>query len=286
VRNGFSRPVAGALLAGALAAGLAGCGGDDAPAAAPATKATTPPATAAATPSASASGTPSASASQGKAAADPEGWAGQAASGAKVRVSDVSLVARAATAAVKVYPSATATSPSRTLRSPVPSGAPLVFLVQERRDDRLRVLVPVRPNGSQGWVRAADVTLVQTDYRLTVSTGRHELTVYRAGKVVMRVPVGLGTGTTPTPGGVFYLKELLKPRDPNGAYGPFAYGLSGYSEVLDEFLGGDGQIGIHGTNDPGSVGRNVSHGCIRMRNADITKLAGMLPLGAPVQIVR
>jgi hypothetical protein len=74
----------------------------------------------------------------------------------------------------------------------------------------------------------------------------------------MRVPVGRGTGTTP--GGVFYLKELLRPRDPKGAYGPFAYGLSGYSEVLDEFLGGDGQIGIHDTNDPGSVGRSVSHG--------------------------
>jgi lipoprotein-anchoring transpeptidase ErfK/SrfK len=148
------------------------------------------------------------------------------------------------------------------------------------------VLLPVRPNGSQGWVRAADVTMLETDYRLTVSTGRHELTVYRAGRAVLRVPAGLGTGTTPTPGGVFYVKELLKPRDPKGAYGPYAYGLSGHSEVLDEFLGGDGEIGIHGTNDPGSVGRSVSHGCIRLRNADITKLTTMLPLGTPVQITR
>ena len=170
------------------------------------------------------------------------------------------------------------------MRSPLPSGSPLVFFVQERENDRFRVLLPVRPNGSQGWVRASDVTLFQHDYRITVSTGRHELRVYRAGKVVMRVPVGLGTSTTPTPGGVFYVKELIRPNDPKGAYGPYAYGLSGYSDVLDEFLGGDGVIGIHGTDDPASVGRSVSHGCIRLRNEAITRLAGMLPLGVPVQI--
>ena len=85
--------------------------------------------------------------------------------------------------------------------------------------------------------------------------------------------------------GVAFLKELLKPSNPKGSYGPYAYGLSGYSNVLNEFLGGDGQIGIHGTNDPSSVGKNVSHGCIRMKNAAITKLAKMLPLGVPVQML-
>jgi len=136
----------------------------------------------------------------------------------------------------------------------------------------------------EGWVPAADVTVLQTDYRVTVSIGRHEIRVLRGGKAVLTAPVGIGTGATPTPGGVFYIKELLKPPDPKGAYGPYAYGLSGYSTVLNEFLGGDGEIGIHGTNDPSSVGRSVSHGCIRLRNADITTLAKMLPLGVPVQI--
>jgi hypothetical protein len=64
--------------------------------------------------------------------------------------------------------------------------------------------------------------------------------------------VGLGKNTTPTPGGVFYLEELLRPSDPNGAYGPYAYGLSGFSNVLHEFVGGDGQIGIHGGQDAAS----------------------------------
>jgi lipoprotein-anchoring transpeptidase ErfK/SrfK len=204
---------------------------------------------------------------------------------ASINVRDVSLVARSLVPKIKVYRDQTGTDVAHTLAHPVASGGPLVFLVQERQGDRLRVLLPIRPNQSQGWVNAADVKLSRLNYRITVSAQKHELSLYRAGKLVMREPVGLGKGTTPTPGGVFYLKELLRPSNPRGSYGPYAYGLSGFSNVLNEFLGGDGQLGIHGTNDPSSVGANVSHGCIRMRNAAITKLAKMLPLGVPVQMI-
>ena len=203
----------------------------------------------------------------------------------QIQVRDVSLVARSKVARIAVYRTATDGSPQQTLASPVATGGPLVFLVQGRQSDRLRVLLPIRPNQTQGWVKASDVALSELDYRITVSAKAHRLRLYKAGRLVMNEPVGLGKGATPTPGGVYYLKELLKPKNPQGSYGPYAYGLSGYSDVLNEFLGGDGQIGIHGTNDPSSVGKNVSHGCIRMKNAAITKLARMLPLGVPVQMI-
>lgn len=205
---------------------------------------------------------------------------------APARVGEVSEVAQAIVPAVPVYRTVDDDTPLMTLVNPLPSKAPRVFLVQERRPGRLRVLLPVRPNQSQGWIRESDVKLSQHDYRMVVSVGRHALTVYRGSSVVMQESVGLGTGSTPTPGGVYYTKELLRPPNPTGAYGPYAYGLSGYSPVLNEFLGGDGTLGIHGTNDPSGIGKNVSHGCIRVRNAAITRLAGMLPLGVPVEIVR
>lgn len=205
---------------------------------------------------------------------------------APARVGPVSQVARAAVPTVTVYRTATDTKPWMTLTNPLPSKAPRVFLVQDREGDRLRVLLPVRPNQSQGWIKASDVTISQHEFRIVVSIGEHTLTLYRGSTVVMQEKAGLGTASTPTPGGVYFTKELLKPSDPKGAYGPYAYGLSGYSPVLNEFLGGDGALGIHGTDDPTSLGKSVSHGCIRISNTAITKLAGMLPLGVPVQIVR
>ena len=214
------------------------------------------------------------------------GWAHDAMSVPPARIEPVSEVAQAVVGAVKIYRAPTDVSPWKTLTNPLPSKAPSVFLVQQEQRDWLRVLVPVRPNGSQGWIRRQDVKLYRHDYRIVVSVSKHTLTAYKGTAVVVSEPVGLGTSTTPTPGGVFYTKELLRPPNPNGAYGPYAYGLSGFSPVLNEFLGGDGEIGIHGTNDPGGLGKNVSHGCIRLSNAAITKLATTLPLGVPVQIVR
>ena len=102
----------------------------------------------------------------------------------------------------------------------------------------------------------------------------------------MSTTIAVGTGDTPTPFGEFYLAELLQPPNPNGSYGPYAFGLSGFSEVLDSFNGGDGVVGIHGTNDPSALGTTVSHGCIRVANDVISDMATTVPLGTPVLITQ
>jgi lipoprotein-anchoring transpeptidase ErfK/SrfK len=174
---------------------------------------------------------------------------------------------------------------THTLAHPQPSGAPLTFLLKSDRPGWLEVHLPVRPNGSTGWVREADVTVAGVPYRIDVLRGAHRLRLFKDGKQVEELPVGIGKDNTPTPGGVFYLKELIVPSNKGNFYGPYAYGLSGFSNVLTKFGGGQGVIGVHGTNDPSSIGRDVSSGCIRMRNADITRLARLLPLGTPVRIL-
>jgi lipoprotein-anchoring transpeptidase ErfK/SrfK len=78
--------------------------------------------------------------------------------------------------------------------------------------------------------------------------------------------------------------ELLKQPDRWGLYGPYAVGLSAPSNVLYSFGGGPGQVGIHGTNEPWALGADVSHGCVRISNAAISRLAALLPLGTPVEI--
>jgi lipoprotein-anchoring transpeptidase ErfK/SrfK len=202
---------------------------------------------------------------------------------------DVSWVAQAQVPEVQVFGAADGTGePTHVLPNPNENGAPLVFLVQgaeQPTGELIEVLLPVRPNGSTGWVRSSDVQLAQHNYRIRVELGAHRLVLTEGGEVTLEAPIGVGTQDTPTPGGTYYVKELLQPPDPAGAYGPFAYGLSGFSNELTSFAGGDGVIGIHGTNEPEAIGTDVSHGCIRLTNEVITQLAEVVPLGTPVEIV-
>jgi lipoprotein-anchoring transpeptidase ErfK/SrfK len=153
-----------------------------------------------------------------------------------------------------------------------------------RTDGWVKVLLPIRPNGSTGWVSLDQVSIRFNPYRIEVSLSAHELTLHKGKKIVLQEPVGVGKATTPTPGGRYYITQLYEPENPDGPYGPFAYSLSGFSEALDSFNGGEAVVGIHGTNHPELVGHDVSSGCIRMRNADIRRLRELLPLGTPVSI--
>ena len=203
-----------------------------------------------------------------------------------------SVVAQSLVSQLAVFDSPGATVAGRTLGHPQRSGAPLVMLVTAQQPGWLQVLLPVRPNGSTGWIRSDEVSLATHDFRIVVELSAHRLTAYQGTAVLVSEPIGVGMVDTPTPGGLYYTKELIRPLDAagrldtDGPYGPYAYGLSGFSDVLFEFAGGDGQFGIHGTNDPSGLGRDVSHGCIRMSNAGITRLAGTLPLGVPVDILQ
>jgi lipoprotein-anchoring transpeptidase ErfK/SrfK len=166
-----------------------------------------------------------------------------------------------------------------------PSGAPLTLRLLDVEEAWLQVDLPVRPNGSTGWVRRDHVDVTAVRYRVDVSLSQHELRVYDLGELMTTYPVGVGTEAAPTPGGTFSITELVQPTNADGMYGPYAFGLSGFSEVLTEFAGGEAAIGIHGTNDPASIGSDASHGCIRMHNEDVSELAELLPLGTPVRIL-
>jgi lipoprotein-anchoring transpeptidase ErfK/SrfK len=159
-----------------------------------------------------------------------------------------------------------------------------LFLVDEERGNWLKVLLPVRPNGSTGWIKRSDVNLTPNPYRIEVDLSDHSLKVYNADKLYLEDTVAIGAPETPTPIGRFYLRVLLQPPDQTTVYGPYAYGLSSHSESLNEFNGGDAEVGIHGNNDASVLGKNVSHGCIRMDNTKITQLARVLPLGTPVEV--
>jgi lipoprotein-anchoring transpeptidase ErfK/SrfK len=195
-----------------------------------------------------------------------------------------SAITRGGDIAVYATPDA-ATAPVQTLSAQTEYTLPRSFLVFDQYQDWLHVYLPTRPNDATGWIRSADVVVSKPlDYQIKVSLADHRLTLLKDGVVQFDAPAATGTGDTPTPTGTFYYTDPLDLRDqPGTGYGAFAIGLSGHSNVLTSFAGGDGQIAVHGTDDAGTIGQSVSHGCVRVDNEVILKLS-TLPLGTPVVI--
>jgi hypothetical protein len=194
------------------------------------------------------------------------------------------VVATAHGSSIALYRSPHARHPYTHLRNVLNPGGPFVFLVKSRASGWEQVYLPIRPNGSTAWVRDGDVNLALNPYVVVLSLGHHEIKVFKGQTLIDSERAGVGRSVLPTPRGTYFLGNLLRQSNPRGAYGPYAFGLSAYSNVLQSFGGGPGEIGLHGTDFPQGLGTNVSHGCIRISNVGITRLARVLPLGTPVVI--
>ena len=111
----------------------------------------------------------------------------------------------------------------------------------------------------------------RVSYSITVNTKERRLHLIKDGKWFKSYPVGIGKMLTPTPKGTYRI--INKAVNPGGPFGVRWLGLNkkGY--------------GIHGTNNPSSIGKYVSQGCIRMHNKDVLELAGIVPIGTQVKIV-
>ena len=146
-----------------------------------------------------------------------------------------------------------------------------------------RVQLAVLPNGTSAWVpRSALGGSVVLDTHLLADRPRLRMTPFRGGKRVLGAPVGVGRPQTPTPSGQFYARDVLS-RYRSGTYGPIAFGTSARSPTLTDWPAG-GYIGIQGRDQPNLVPGRISHGCIRRRNADILRLAALMPVGTPITV--
>jgi len=147
----------------------------------------------------------------------------------------------------------------------------------------IQIEVPARPNGQTGWVpRGALEAFHTVDGYLLVDRSTLVATLFRDGSAIFSAPIGVGKASTITPPGQFYVVEkLITLNDPE--YGPYALGTSAYAPTLSEWPGG-GEVGVHGTDEPQLIPGRPSHGCVRMRNADITQLWSLITVGTPIEI--
>lgn len=172
------------------------------------------------------------------------------------------------------------TMPSTTILGTVT----VLSVIGEPADGWVRVQLPVRPNGSSGWVRTSDVELYVVEGNIVVDLSDKRLTYYVNGEEVVSTSVAIGNSRSPTPTGSFFVTDSVTLPNSNSPWGPHALGLSARSDVITEFNGGDGIIGIHGTNRPSSIGTAASLGCVRLPNDVITILHELVPIGTPVEI--
>ena len=186
---------------------------------------------------------------------------------------------------LQVYDAPNSTKVVTTLSAKTDYLQPRTLLVTENQGEWLKTLLPIRPNGSTGWVRASDVTLTNNPYQIRINLADHKLVMLKDGAEVLSSSTVNGAPRTPTPPGTYYITDPVDLRSsPNGGYGAYALGISGFSEVLFEFNGGPGQLAVHGTADPSQVGSDISNGCIRVPNDIIVEIAKQAPLGTPVII--
>jgi len=147
----------------------------------------------------------------------------------------------------------------------------------------IRIRIPARPNGRTGWVNRDDLgPLVAVTTMLRIDRRALRATLYKQGRRIWSSRIGVGKRATPTPAGHFWIRSRLKGLGNGTSYGPWAFGTAAYS-VLSDWPGG-GVVGIHGTNQPGLIPGRPSHGCVRVPNAKISRLARLMPIGTPVLI--
>jgi hypothetical protein len=169
-------------------------------------------------------------------------------------------------------------------------GFPEVYLVLSAHWDALgqewlQIRVPMRPNGTTGWVlRSALGALHLTHQLVVVNRQRMRMYLYANGHLRWNAPIGVGKPRTPTPPGHFWIRERFKVATPKSGYWPYAFGTSDYS-TLSDWPGG-GVVGIHGPYfAPQLIPGRISHGCIRLEAAADAWLAQHVGVGTPLHVV-
>ena len=164
-------------------------------------------------------------------------------------------------------------------------GIPIVAWVEDVSTDGRWGLVdlPYTWPRRQGWIRLKGLSRDATRVRVEIDLSEHSVTVRKFGNVLFRAPGATGASYSPTPVGEYFVTDRV-PFGAGSALGSFAFGISGIQPHLPAGWSGGNQLAIHGTNDPSSIGRSVSAGCIRVSESTIDRLLPLLVYGTPVVV--
>ena len=161
-------------------------------------------------------------------------------------------------------------------------GIPIVAWVETVSGDGRWGLVelPYTWPRREGWIRLRGLERDETRVQVHVDLSQHSVTVRKFGRVLFRAPGATGASSTPTPVGEYFVTDRVP--FSGGSYGTFAFGISGIQPRLPAGWTGGNQLAIHGTNNPSSIGRSASAGCVRVSETTLDRLIPLLRYGTPV----
>ncbi|HXF72993.1 MAG TPA: L,D-transpeptidase, partial [Actinomycetota bacterium] len=145
------------------------------------------------------------------------------------------------------------------------------------------VQVPYEPRRVLGWIPLRGLRADRTRVAVRVDLSRHSLVVRRGPAVILRAPAATGAPSSPTPPGRYFVTDRVA-FPPGHVYGTFAFGLSGIQPRLPAGWSGGDQLAIHGTDQPWTIGRSASAGCLRVSEPVLRRLRRLLRLGTPVVV--
>ena len=165
-------------------------------------------------------------------------------------------------------------------------GARRVFAVAALRPGWIGVRALQRPNGKLAWLPEDALRLQPVRTTLVADLSDRELTIRVDGKVRHRAPIGIGRPGSETPVGRYGVTDRLRGGGGGlgAVYGCCIIPLTGHQPKLPPGWTGGTRLALHATPTPGTVGQEVSAGCLRMRDADIRRILPAVPLGATMTV--
>lgn len=154
-------------------------------------------------------------------------------------------------------------------------------------DEWALVELPVRPNGSRGWIRTENFNRSTVRHHVLIDVSDRLVALFDGDDLVTYTRAIVGKSTTPTPTLRGFIVEKLpnhSQQNASAVLGDWILMLSFFSEALSSFSGGLPRIALHGTHIPERVGEALSNGCIRIPNNIIEVIARTAPLGTVVNI--
>jgi lipoprotein-anchoring transpeptidase ErfK/SrfK len=135
-----------------------------------------------------------------------------------------------------------------------------------------------------GWLPTSAGTLFEEPRTIVIDLSAKTLTVFHRGTMTDRYKVAIGTDATPTPTGRYAVTDRLRTGDANGDYGCCILALNAHQDKIAQGWGGGDRVAIHATPHTWTLGKQVSHGCVRASNDALRQLMRRIRLGTPVRI--